>query len=144
MGYLLDINVLIARTDPAHPLHRRTREWLAESATSTFATCPLTENGFLRIFGHPNYPGGPGSPEAARAILKAIRLLPNHRFLPDSITFDEPAVFPSLEGATSKHLTDLYLLALAREHGLKFATFDHKVPAHLVIGGAVALEVILT
>ncbi len=142
MGYLLDINVLIARADPAHPFHQRTRAWLTELATGTLATCPLTENGFLRIFGHPNYPGGPGSPEAAREILKVIRLLPNHQFVPDSITFDDLAVFPSLAGSTSRHLTDLYLLALAGKHGLKFASFDRKIPVHLVFGGAVALEVI--
>lgn len=142
MGYLLDINILIARADPAHPFYRWTRAWLTGLATETLATCPLTENGFLRIFGHPNYSGGPGPPEAARELLKMIRRLPNHQFLSDSITFDDPAVFPSLANSTPKHLTDLYLLTLTGKHGLKFTTFDRNIPAHLVIDGAAVLEVI--
>jgi len=35
-----------------------------------WATCPLTENAFLRILGHPSYPKGPGSPSAARTLLQ--------------------------------------------------------------------------
>ena len=142
MGYLLDINVLIARADPAHTLHDQARKWTARQTTRSLVTCPLTENGFLRIYGHLNYPGGLDSPEAARAVLTAIRRLPGHQFIPDSITLDDIAIFPSLLGATPKHLTDLYLLALAAKHDLKFATFDRGVPAHLVTGGVAALEVI--
>jgi toxin-antitoxin system PIN domain toxin len=144
VGYLLDINVLIARADPAHALHDKARAWLTRQPAQPLATCPLTENGFLRIYGHPNYPGGPGSPDAARSILRVIRHLPGHQFIPDSITLDDPATFPSLAGATPKHLTDLYLLALAAKHRLKFATFDRGVPAHLVTCGVEALEVIAT
>ena len=142
MGFLLDINVLIARTDRAHPFHDKAVAWMIGVGSTTIATCPITENGFLRIYGHPNYAGGPGSAEAARKELAVIRLLPSYQFVPDSITLDDAALFPSLEGVKSRHLTDLYLVGLAARHGLKFATFDAAIPAQLAAGGAQVLEII--
>jgi hypothetical protein len=144
VGYLLDVNVLIARVDPAHTFHRQVLAWTASVSGETLATSPLTENGFLRIYGHPNYPGGPGSVEAARQDLRRIRLLPSHRFVQDSITIDDEQLFPSLAGSTPRKLTDLYLLALAGAHGLKLATLDGRIPVHLVTGGAGLLVIIPT
>ncbi|HYK37674.1 MAG TPA: hypothetical protein VEV40_17080, partial [Alloacidobacterium sp.] len=62
--FLLDINVLIALIDPAHVQHDRAHEWFASKGQKAWATCPLTENGVLRIVGHPRYPNSPGSPAA--------------------------------------------------------------------------------
>jgi predicted nucleic acid-binding protein len=67
MIHLLDVNVLIALCDPAHPHHAAAIAFFrAGPARDGWATCPLVENGFLRIFGSARYPGGPGSPEEAR------------------------------------------------------------------------------
>ena len=142
MAWLLDINVLIARVDPAHEFHALVCYWLKRHRNEPLVTCPLTENGFLRIYGHPNYPGGPGSPEAARLDLLVIRSLINHQFLADSVSLAESARVPSLEGASPRQLTDLYLLALAAAHGIQFATFDQGIPVDLVPDGRRALEVI--
>lgn len=71
---LLDINVLIARADPAHVFHKRALEWLASLKNASLATCPLTENGFLRIYGNPVYPDGPGSPAEAIPLLIAVSI----------------------------------------------------------------------
>lgn len=144
MARLLDINVLIARVDPNHEFHSRVRVWLKTRSTEGIVTCPLTENGFLRIYGHPNYPGGPGSPEQARLDLQAIRALPRHQFVGDTLSIADTAHFPSLQKAAPKALTDLYLLALAAANGLRFATFDQDISAELVSGGRQALEVIPT
>ena len=43
---------------------------------------PLTENGLLRIVGHPRYPNSPGT----AAILAGLRKLPGHVFWPDNIS----------------------------------------------------------
>jgi len=142
LAWLLDINVLIARVDPAHEFHAPVCRWLKQYRNDPLVTCPLTENGFLRIYGHPNYPGGPGSPEAARRDLLVIRSLPNHQFLTDSVSLGESIRFPSLEGASPKQLTDLYLLALAAANGIRFATFDQQIPVDLMSDGRRALEVI--
>jgi toxin-antitoxin system PIN domain toxin len=142
MTVLLDINVLIARTDPAHGFHQRAKEWLLTLKNASVATCPMTENGFLRIYGHPSYPEGPGSPQAAKPALNAIRLLPGHTFIPDDVAIGDTSLIPSMERVGHQQLTDLYLLALAVSHGAMFATFDRKIDPSLVIGGQQALLVI--
>lgn len=143
MVSLIDINGLIARCDPAHVHHEDTVAWFAEHGSRRWATCPLTENGFVRIVGNPAYPNCPGSPDAALAALQGlIRALPNHRFLPDEISIRDRFAVPDLEGIPPKQVTDYYLLALAVHHGAKFLTFDRGIDPRRIPGGAAALAVI--
>lgn len=139
MAFLLDLNVLIARVDPRHEHHRRAKRWLDARPGVDLVTCPLTENGFLRIYGHPSYPNGPGSPEAALEELRVIRGMTCHRFLGDTVSIDDPGVFRSLAGIGPKQITDVYLLGLAARNRMAFATFDAGVPAERVVGGVAAL-----
>ena len=76
MRALLDVNVLIALVDTAHVQHDEAHEWFGKTGRKAFATCPLTENGLLRIVGHPRYPNSPGSPGAVMLSLAAMRALP--------------------------------------------------------------------
>ncbi|MEI6653877.1 MAG: TA system VapC family ribonuclease toxin [Verrucomicrobiota bacterium] len=138
---LADINVLIALADPAHAFHAAARKWLAARPRLGLATCPLTENGFLRIYGHPSYPGGPGSPAQALLDLRVYRRRRGHRFLPCDLSFDDPA-FLDLTNVTPRQLTDLYLVALAAHNQARFVTFDTAVPVSRVKAGAAAIEVI--
>ncbi len=142
MVFLLDVNVLIARADSRHEHHQRCRRWEAEHADAALCTCPLTENGFLRIYGHPRYPGGPGSPGEALVELRHLLAFPSHRFLPADLTVAHAPTFGDLRGISPKQLADLYLLAVASRHGVQFATLDEAVPAALVAGGPAALHVI--
>jgi len=138
--YLLDINVLIASADPAHQFHDAFRRWYIDRNKPALATCPITENGFLRIYGHPDYPGGPGSPALAMAPLSAIRRRLNSVFLPDDLSLAEGTPRITLKHATSKQLTDLYLLALAVRHGGMFASFDCGIQTDWVERGRDAFE----
>ncbi len=141
MIHLLDINVLIALCDPAHPhAAAARRSFRAELTRDGWATCPLIENGFLRILGSRRYPGGPGSAQAARHLLNGILATPGHQFWPDDLSLTSVGAFPDLPA--SEDITDFYLLALAVKHGGRLATFDHTVPASLVPGGASAYHVI--
>ena len=142
MAYLWDVNVLIARTDVRHEHHERMLLWVARHAGSAFVTCPITENGFLRIYGHPAYPGGPGSPSEALVELRHIRALPNHEFVADSLSLGDTSLVPDLGETTPRQLTDVYLLALAVRHGLEFVTFGENVAAAHVVGGSDALHVV--
>jgi hypothetical protein len=128
MPFLVDINVLIARTDPRHEYHERVVRWEENHGSDFLVTCPLTENGFLRIYGHPKYPEGPGSPAEALVELRHIRALPNHRFIGDTLTIADATAFRSLDGVSPSQITDVYLLALARRNGLQFATLDTRLP----------------
>ncbi len=83
MIHLLDINLLIALCDPAHPHASEAVDFFDEELfRDGWATCPLVENGFLRIFGARTYPGGPGSPKEARPILLRLLAAAVHQFWP--------------------------------------------------------------
>ena len=137
---LLDINVLIVRVDPGHQFHLRARAWLGSQRQVEIATCPLTELGFLRLYGHPAYPGGPGSPEAAARDLAVLRGRNDHTFLEDSVSLMDRNVL--LKGVGSSQLPDLYLFTLAIHHSASFVTHDQRIPAHLDKDGQSALAVI--
>jgi len=143
MIHLLDVNVLIALCDPAHPHAAAARGFFSASlARSGWATCPLVENGFLRIMGSRRYPGGPGTPQAARSILSGLLASPGHQFWQDQLSLMSASDFPRLP--VSDDLTDVYLLALAVKRGGRFATFDAGIEASLVPGGHAAYHLIAT
>lgn len=142
MGFLLGVNVLIARADSRHEHHQRCRRWENEHSDAALCTCPFTENGFLRIYGHPRYPGGPGSPGEALVELRHLLAFSRHRFLPADLTVADAPTFGDLRGVSPKQLGDLYLLAVSARHGVQFATLDEAVPAALIACGPAALHVI--
>ncbi|MEO6062919.1 MAG: TA system VapC family ribonuclease toxin [Thermoflexales bacterium] len=142
MFHLLDINVLIALSDPGSDFHAAALRWTEGLKQPALATCPLTENGFLRVYGHPQYPGGPGSISVALTPLRVIRRRPNHVFLADDYSLADAKQVLDLSGCSPKQLTDMYLLGLAARHGGKFATFDAHAPVKWLRDGAKALEVI--
>ena len=138
---LADIPVLIALADPRHVHHTAARIWLASHPDMGLATCPLTESGFLRIYGHPCYPHGPGLPEKALLDLRVYRARRSHHFLPCDLSFNDP-MFTSLAGLAPQRVTGVYLMALALKYGIRFATFDANLPAKLIARGSQAVDVI--
>ncbi len=139
---LLDINVLIALSDEGHEFHAPALRWFRAEGASCWATCPLTENGFVRVFGHPDYPGGLGGPFAALRHLELLRRHPGHVFLADSVSLVSRPLFALSAAVRPRHLTDLYLLGLAVHNDARFVTFDGQIPGDMVRGGPAALEVI--
>jgi toxin-antitoxin system PIN domain toxin len=142
MHVLPDISVLLARFDVHHANHAHAIGWFRKVRLDGMMTCPITENGFLRIFSNPSYPSGPGSMHDARIMLEKIRAIPGHRFISDSISIADSSRFLGLHAAAPSQLTNLYLLALAVHHSAKFVTLDQRIPVHLVKGGKSALVVI--
>lgn len=140
MIYLLDANVLIALIDTSHAHHAAALRFFPTAQKTGWATCPLVENAFIRIFGRPGYLNGPGSPELARKLLVQYLSSPGHQFLPEDLSLCDIARFPALPG--SMGLTDVYLVALAAKHGGRFATFDVGIDASLIPGGLAAYFII--
>lgn len=142
MTFLLDVNVLIALIDPAHVGHDSAHRWFEARGRQAWATCPLTENGVIRIVGHPKYPNTPGSPAAVAAIVAQLRTLPGHVFWADDISLVGAAHVDPSQILTSGQVTDSYLLALAIAHEGLLATFDRRLSAKAVKGGKAALHLI--
>ena len=140
--HLLDVNVLIALVDPAHIEHDQAHDWFARIGHKAFATCPLTENGLVRIIGHPKYPNSPGPPSAVLQSLTAIRGLPGHRFWPDDLSIADAGFFAAELLSSHSRVTDSYLLALAHAKGGRLATMDQKLATEVVPGGSEALALI--
>ncbi len=140
--YLLDVNVLIALVDPAHVQHDGVHEWFGRVGRKAFATCPITENGLLRIVGHPKYPNSPGPPSAVNNALLAIRALPGHAFWPDSISLTDKTLADASLLSSHSRVTDSYLLALARANKGQLATLDHKLASETVPEGKAFLAII--
>jgi toxin-antitoxin system PIN domain toxin len=139
---LLDINVLIALIDPAHVQHDKAHAWFAAKGKKAWATCPITENGVLRIAGHPKYPNSPGSPAAVAGLLAALLELPGHDFWPDDVSMFDRKCVNTERLLDSAHLTDSYLLALARTHKGQLATLDRRLVTDAVIQGQQTLHLI--
>ncbi len=140
--YLLDVNVLIALVDPAHVQHDDVHRWFGRTGHRAFATCPITENGLLRILSHPKYPNSPGPPSVVAQALANLRALPGHGFWADSISLmDADWVNASLLSNHAR-VTDSYLLALARSNGGQLASLDQKLATQAVAQGKAALALI--
>ncbi len=142
MTYLLDVNVLIALIDPAHVAHDAAHLWFGDLGDEKWATCPITENGVIRIVSHPKYPNSPGSPAAVAAIVNTLRELPSHVFWPDTVSLLDAAHVDASRLAASAQITDTYLLALARANAGKLVTFDRRLSVAAVVDGKQFLRII--
>lgn len=142
MAYLLDVCTLVALCDSNHEQNVTAERWFSSAHTEGWYTCPITENGLVRILGNPNYPKGPGSPELALQTLGSFRELPTHRFCPDNISFYDVNFFASIKGIGSNSLTDIYLLALAISIDCKFATLDKRIDPSILNEGLASYHII--
>jgi toxin-antitoxin system PIN domain toxin len=140
--FLLDVNVLIALIDPTHIGHDAAHRWFGETGAASWATCPLTENGILRIVAHPKYPNSAGSPAAVAPIVARLRALPGHVFWKDEFSLLESDLVDVDQIATTGQVTDTYLLALAVAHEGRLATFDRRLSPKAVRRGRAGLHII--
>ena len=134
--------MLIALVDPAHVQHEAAQDWFGRVGQASWASCPMTENGLLRIVGHPRYPNSPGTPAAVAPILLGLRVLPGHVFWPDSLSLMDADRVDSGRLLAQGPVTDSYLLALAMAHQGRLATFDRRLVVDAVRGGRQALPLI--
>lgn len=132
---LLDVNALVALAWDSHVHHATMRRWFAENGSSGWATCPITESGFVRVSSNPSVLPSPIGVEAARDVLSALRAAGNHAFLVDDVSITEADV-PRIVG--HRQVTDAHLLTLARRRGTRLVTFDAALAA-LAEGRAVEL-----
>lgn len=133
MRALLDVNVLIALLDAAHVHHVRASRWLEREIAHGWASCPLTQNGCLRIMAQPAYPQAlPLAVVAAR--LAQASAHPAHAFLADDYSLLDAGQVHWQRLLGHRQITDSYLLGLAVRHGCRFVTFDGRLEPAIVTG----------
>ncbi len=128
MRALLDVNVVIALLDPDHAFHERAHAWWAAQAKFGWASCPIVENGVVRIMSHPGYSQRARfTPGDLISRLQTFATQTKHEFWPDDVSLRDRERFTAERMHSSCQLTDLYLLALASRHTGRLATFDQAI-----------------
>lgn len=132
MRHLLDINVLIALMDSDHAFHQRAHAWWGDRPRP-WASCPITENGFIRIMASAGYSRSQSfSVSEITSRLSIFVSNSDHALWPDALTIRDEKHFQHTFILSSKHLTDLYLLALAVKNDGQLVTFDQHIPLSAV------------
>lgn len=127
MRALLDINVLLALLDADHVDHRRAQRWIAAEIHHGWASCAITQDGFVRIISQPRYPSPVPVAEAVERLASATRS-EHHEFWSCNLSALDPAHVDRTRLHGPRQVADAYLLALATAHGGRFITFDRAVP----------------
>jgi uncharacterized protein len=133
MRALLDVNVLIALLDAAHVHHVSARNWFGANIERGWASCPLTQNGCLRIMSVDTYARSQPLVAIAQRLREATST-PHHEFWPDEISVLDESRFEQNRWLGSRQITDAYLLALAVNRGGSLVTLDRGVDRSLVRG----------
>ena len=140
MKSLLDVNVLLALLDSDHVHHGAARDWFRRDVGRGWATCAITQNGFVRVLSQPRYPASVPASVAVELLAGAVAG-PHHEFWPCDLSLLNRSVIDVTRIHGGRQITDAYLLALAVSRGGRLVTFDRAIalasvpaatPEHLV------------
>ena len=131
---LLDVNLLVALFDPDHIHHEVAHGWFEDHRAAGWATCPMTESGFLRVLSNPAYEAAVKRPLDLIARLRQFCSSGHHVFWPATVSLREESAFNPAMIRGHRQLTDVCLLGLTVRMGGRLATFDHTIPLGAVVG----------
>ena len=142
MRALFDVSTLLALFDPGHVMHRVAMTWWKSNRAHGWASCPLSENGFVRIISQRSYPRAVPLPDAL-ATIKAQVARGGHEFWPDDLSILDAERINHTRLLGPAQITDIYLLALAVRHNGRLVTLDRSMDSTSVRNAAPANIVIL-
>lgn len=120
---LADVNLLLALAWPNHMHHQMAHEWLERLGSDQWATCAITQCGFIRVSANTKFTPHAASPREAARLLSLMTEDPRHVFWRCDLSWGDAALsIPNLVG--HQQVTDAYLLALAGHHDGRVVTFD--------------------
>lgn len=131
MRALLDVNVLIALNDQGHIHHTLANQWMAQHMHLGWASCPLTQNGMLRIMSQASYVNS----QPLKILFQMLRRETQHAqhtFWPDDLSLLDETHIDADKLLSPSQLTDAYLLALAVKNQGRFITLDKRIPLNAV------------
>lgn len=141
MRSLLDVNVLIALLDASHVSHGDAMAWFTANGAEGWASCPITQNGCVRIMSSPAYPNAHTVASVADRLREATGHA-SHTFWPDDLSVLDARTVDLTRIHGPRQLTDAYLLALAVHRGGRLVTFDRAI-ARAAVPGAGAEHLVL-
>ena len=142
MADLYDISALLALFDEQHWKHNSVKGWFDRYNEQGWLSCPLTQNGFLRVISQPSYPRTVGLAEAYERLLE-VTTSRHHQFTADDISLLDDTLVEFRDLAGPRQLTDVYLLALAVTHGARLVTLDARISLDAVRGANTSHLVVL-
>lgn len=125
--FLLDVNVLIAMSWPAHVAHEKVQQWFGRHARAAWATCPFTQSAFVRIISNPAFSPNALTTADAFQLLESNLKHSGHKFWPDDIGVLEATRNFQSQIAGHQQVTDTYLMGLALHRKGKLATLDSRM-----------------
>ena len=142
MRALFDVNSLIALLDIDHPFHGQVFTWNRRNLEHGWASCPLTQNGYLRIRSQPRYSRPLSLAEAYEQLLDATSSR-HHQFIADDISLLDDTLVRFRDVTGPRQLTDVYLLALAVKHDARLVTLDSRISLDAVRGATPSRLVVI-
>jgi uncharacterized protein len=124
---LLDVNLLVALAWPNHVHHAAALSWFRRNQDAGWATCPVTQSGFVRVSSNPSMVSEARSPQEAIQLLRRIVALPHHIFWHDDVSVASSEFVDEVRLVGYRQVTDAHLLALAQNRGGRLATLDGKM-----------------
>lgn len=127
MTALLDLNLLAALLWPAHNHHAAAARWFHNRIGQNWATCALTQLGFLRLVSNPAFSKDSVTPATAIALLRDNTAHPHHEFWSEDL--ETATALAPMQKRLQGHLqlNDAYLLALASDRNGVLATLDRGI-----------------
>ena len=132
---LLDINVLLALAWPTHQHHQDAHAWFHRESKHGWASCALTQLGFVRLSSNPAYTPDAVSPQDAVSLLERLTSHAKHRFWTDLPPIDVRAI---RHAGGHRQVMDAYLVQIARHYKARVITLDRRLAAHAVAGDDVS------
>ena len=130
---LYDVNFILALLDRGHEFQDLVSGWFNSHLEFGWASCPLTQNGYLRIRSQSNYHHSLSLNEAYDQLLDAISS-PHHLFITDNISLLDDTLVDFRSLSSHRQLTDVYLLALAVAHNARLVTLDTRITLSSIRG----------
>ena len=124
---LLDVNVLLALAWPNHQHHGAAHAWFHREAVQGWATCALTQLGFIRLSSTPAYTSAPATPREAATLLGQLTAHVAHHYW---AALAEPASLGFDRALGHQQVMDAYLVSVAERHQGRLVTFDSRMPVH--------------
>lgn len=128
-----DVNVLIALFDASHQHHQLAKREFTKFLSTGWCTCPLIQNGFIRIISNPSYLNNMTVAESTNLLKSAVDST-NHTYLDQTVSLLDAHRFETTKLLSHKQITDLFLIGMAIHHDVKLLTFDRNIPTHAAVG----------